>query len=122
MDLSNHWSATGSFNLTDGRDVEADEPLRQTSPVFGMACVQFSGMNFSGEFFARFNAKRSLEDMRMSERNKPHIYSSDGSLAWFTLNFRSRYNITNWLGLNAATENILDHYYPTYSSCTSAAG
>jgi hemoglobin/transferrin/lactoferrin receptor protein len=122
MDISNHWSATGSLNLTDGRDLEADEPLRHTTPVFGMAGVQYTGKKFRGEFFTRFNGKRSLEQMPASERNKQHLYSSDGSLAWFTLNFRSRYNISNWLGLNAAIENILDHHYRTYSSGISAPG
>jgi hemoglobin/transferrin/lactoferrin receptor protein len=122
IDISNYWSATGSINLTDGRDIESDEPLRHTTPVFGMASVQYSGKKFRGEFFARFNGKRSLDEMPISERNKPHIYSSDGSLAWFTLNVRGHYTINNWLGMNAAIENILDHHYRTYSSGISAPG
>jgi hypothetical protein len=36
VDFSNRWSATGSVNLTEGKDFEAVEPLRHTSSIFGL--------------------------------------------------------------------------------------
>ena len=56
------------------------------------------------------------------ERNKPHLYSNVGSLAWYTLNLRASYQINKFLGINAALENMLDHHYRTYSSGISAPG
>jgi hemoglobin/transferrin/lactoferrin receptor protein len=108
--------------MTEGRDLEQDQPLRHTTPVFGMASLKYSKQKFRGEFFLRFNGARPLKDLPPSERNKTHLYSSEGSLAWYTLNLRGQYTIRNWLTLNAALENILDHHYRTYSSGISAPG
>ncbi|MCK5469659.1 MAG: TonB-dependent receptor, partial [Cyclobacteriaceae bacterium] len=76
----------------------------------------------SSEFFVRFNGRRKFEDLPPSERSKTHLYSSEGSLAWYTLNLRLQYQINDYLGLNGAIENILDHHYRTYSSGISAPG
>jgi len=122
VDLSLTWSATANVNLTEGKDLENNEPLRHTTPVFGMASLNYKQKKINGEFFVRFNGARTLENLPPSERNKTHIYSSDGSLAWYTLNLRGQYTLTDWLTMNAALENILDHHYRTYSSGISAPG
>ena len=122
MEITPNWLAIGSFNMTEGRDRAENEPLRHTTPAFGMASIQFAKNKFRGEFFIRFNGKRTMENLPLSERNKPHLYSSDGSLAWYTFNLRSQYNICSWLSANAAVENLLDHHYRTYSSGISAPG
>jgi hemoglobin/transferrin/lactoferrin receptor protein len=116
------WSATANVNLTEGKDLENNEPLRHTTPVFGMASLNYKQKKINGEFFVRFNGARTRENLPPSERNKTHIYSSDGSLAWYTLNLRGQYTLTDWLTMNAALENILDHHYRTYSSGISAPG
>jgi hemoglobin/transferrin/lactoferrin receptor protein len=87
-----------------------------------MASLNYKQKKINGEFFVRFNGARTLENLPPSERNKTHIYSSDGSLAWYTLNLRGQYTLTDWLTMNAALENILDHHYRTYSSGISAPG
>jgi hemoglobin/transferrin/lactoferrin receptor protein len=122
IDFDATWSASTNLNVTEGSDLVADEPLRHTTPVFGMASVQYTRKKLKGEFFIRFNGKRSLEDLPPSERNKSNIYTSEGALAWFTLNLRSQYQITDWFGINVALENILDRHYRTYSSGISAPG
>jgi hemoglobin/transferrin/lactoferrin receptor protein len=122
IDFDANWSARANLNVTEGSDLVADEPLRHTTPVFGMASLQYTRKMLKGEFFARFNGKRSLEDLPPSERNKPNIYSSEGALGWFTLNLSAQYQLKEWLSINAALENILDHHYRTYSSGISAPG
>ena len=122
MDLSANWATSMSFNYTEGKDLIADEALRHTTPVFGMASLFYNQNKFKSEFYVRFNGKRKFEDLPPSERSKPHLYSSDGSLAWYTMNLRLQYQINDFLGLNGAIENILDHHYRTYSSGISAPG
>jgi len=120
--ISSRWSSSASFNVTEGWDLDNGEPLRHTTPAFGLASVTYSRRNWKGECFIRFNGSRTIENLPPSERNKPHIYSSDGSLAWYTLNIRGQYQISDWLSANIALENILDQHYRTYSSGISAPG
>lgn len=122
MELSASWSASMNINYIYGKDLIANEPLRHTTPVFGKASINYTLKKFRSELFMKFNGKRKLEDLPPSERNKPHLYSSDGSPGWYTLNFRFHYQINNYLSLNSALENILDHHYRTYSSGISAPG
>ncbi len=122
MELSASWSASMNINYIQGEDLIANEPLRHTTPVFGMTSLYYTLKKFRGELFIKFNGERKFEDLPPSERNKPHLYSSDGSPAWYTLNFRLHYQINNYLSVNSALENILDHHYRTYSSGISAPG
>ncbi len=122
MELNLYWSASMFINYTEGRDQINNEHLRHTTPLFGKASVVYARNNLKGELFVRFNGKRKFEDLPPSERNKTHLYTSEGSLAWFTLNLRAQYQLNNHLMFNAAVENILDHHYRTYSSGISAPG
>ena len=122
MEFSSRWFGSASLNYTEGRDLIADEPLRHTTPLFGLLSVVYTRNKFKGEFYTRFNGKRSFENLPPSERNKPHLYSSDGSLGWYTLNLRGNYQFNEIIGINVALENILDQHYRTYSSGISAPG
>jgi len=122
MDLTENWAASFYGNYTKGRDLINDEPLRHTTPVFGLASLFYNRSKFQGEFFIRFNGNVPFDDLPPSEKNKPYMYSSDGSLSWYTLNIRMQYQLNDVFLINAATENILDHHYRTYSSGISAPG
>ena len=122
MEFSSLWSGSASINVTEGKDLEMNEPLRHTTPLFGMVSIVYAKKRLRAEVYSRFNGKRSLENLPPSERNKPHLYSSDGSLAWYTINLRANYQLNTHLEIVGALENILDHHYRTYSSGISAPG
>jgi hemoglobin/transferrin/lactoferrin receptor protein len=122
MEMTKHWTASMNLDFTQGRDQETDEPLRHTTPLFGSASIIYKQRKFQIEFYSRFNGKRSFDDLPPSEQNKPHLYSSDGSPAWYTINLRGKYQLNKFLSFNSAFENIFDHHYRTYSSGISAPG
>ncbi|MCK5702091.1 MAG: TonB-dependent receptor, partial [Cyclobacteriaceae bacterium] len=122
MELTKNWSASMNVNYTNGKDLIANEPLRHTTPVFGLASIFYKQNKFKGEFFIRYNGKRTFEDLPPSERGKTHLYSSDGSLAWYTLNLRLQYQFNETIGINGGVENLLVYHYRTYSSGISAPG
>lgn len=122
MELTNNWSASMNINYTNGKDLVANEPLRHTTPIFGKASIFYNQNKFKGEFFMRYNGKRTFEDLTPSEKSKTHLYSSDGSLAWYTLNLRLQYQLNKTIGMTGGVENILHHHYRTYSSGISAPG
>ena len=74
-----------------------------------------------------YNGELGFDDLALSERNKPFIYATDAnglpfSPSWYTLNFRSQYQITNALKSTVSLENITDQRYRTYSSGIVAPG
>ena len=116
------WAARSTLTYTDGRDKTNDEPLRHTTPLFGQTSLLWNTDQVKAELFAKYNGKRAFEDLPPSEQNKPNLYTTDGSLAWFTLNLRGSYQLNPHLQITAALENIFDQHYRPYSSGISAPG
>jgi len=61
------------------------------------------------------------------EKAKTEIYAIDGngdpwSPAWYTLNFKAVYQLTEQLNISAGLENITNKGYRTYSSGICAPG
>ncbi|WKN42683.1 TonB-dependent receptor plug domain-containing protein [Tunicatimonas pelagia] len=121
-DLSPYWKLRATFSDNTGRDTEENQPLRHVTPWFGRTSVSYKRNKWQGEFFLRYNGSVALEDLAPSEQNKPHLYTEEGSLAWFTLNLISSYEILPKLRLQLGLENILDKHYRPYASGISAPG
>lgn len=121
-DLSARFSFASSFNYNEGEDNAEQVPLRHTTPNFGLASLTYKAKRVKTEFYVKFNGARKIQDFSPSELNKPHLYTSDGSLAWTTYNLRGSYQFTEKLSATAAIENIADLHYRPYSSGISAPG
>lgn len=118
----------GSFTLdsrltyTKGRDQSNSEPMRHVAPLFGMASITYQHNAIKVEANTKFNAKKDIVDFSPSERNKTHLYTTEGTPAWTTLNFKSSYQFSDQIRLNVGIENIFDKHYRPYSSGISAPG
>ena len=110
-----------SYTITRGRDSH-HRPLRHTTPDFGFLALDYRFKQFQSKLSYRFSGKRSFEDLPLSEQQKTHLYTSDGSLAWQTLNLSAAYHFSKTFTLTAGVENILDQHYRPYSSGISAPG
>jgi hemoglobin/transferrin/lactoferrin receptor protein len=129
LDFNDNISFKSIINYTYGRyaDVAKDTvvPLDHIPPVFGQSSILARQKSFEGEFFVRYNGKKTSADYSTSgEDNKQ--YSADivnGYMpSWFTLNLRAGYNFTKNLRLNASCENITDNRYRVFASGISAPG
>lgn len=109
-------------NNNDGEDEVEHIPLRHTNPLFGNVSLSYRAKKMTLEGYTNFQGKRTWEDLAPSEQAKTHLYTPEGSLAWYTLNIRSSYQISERLSATAALENILDKHYRPYSSGISAPG
>lgn len=121
-DLNKNFSLSSSFNYNEGEDKTENVPLRHTTPNFGQTSLTYKAKKLKTEFFVKYNGARKIEDFPPSELNKPHLYTSDGSLAWTTVNLRGSYQFNKVLSTTVALENILDLHYRPYSSGISAPG
>ncbi|MDW3209549.1 MAG: TonB-dependent receptor [Reichenbachiella sp.] len=109
-------------NNNDGEDEVDHVPLRHTNPLFGNVSLSYRTKKLMLEGYTNFQGKRTWEDLAPSEQAKTHLYTAEGALAWYTLNIRSSYQISEKLSATAALENILDKHYRPYSSGISAPG
>ncbi|MDF2453336.1 MAG: hypothetical protein K0S26_2840 [Bacteroidota bacterium] len=126
FDFNEHLSFKSVLNYTYGRytDTKKDTviPLDHIAPVFGQTSILYKTKNIDGEFFVRYNGKKTLADYSPSgEDNLPYA-TANGMPAWFTLNIRFGFNITKSLRLNAACENITNNRYRTFASGVNAPG
>ncbi len=102
-------------------------PLRHAAPLFGITHVTFTAKRVNLDLYAMYNSEVSFANMAPEEQGKTEIYATDDdgnpySPAWYTLNFKASYQITDFLAITAGVENITDLRYRPYSSGLVAAG
>lgn len=128
--LSENWSLTSNLTLTEGieeDDSGMDSPARHVAPTFGDFHLVWQNQKLKADMFLNYNGEISYDDLALSERSKEFIYAIDEngnpfSPSWYTLNFRSQYQISNALKTTISLENITNQRYRTYSSGIVAPG
>ncbi len=128
--LTDRLSLAGNLTLTNGIEEEdngTDSPGRHVAPTFGDLHLLWNNQKIKTDLFLNFNGEIAYEDLAPSERSKDYIYAVDAngnpySPSWYTLNFRSQYQITNAFKATAILENMTDQRYRSYSSGIVAPG
>jgi hemoglobin/transferrin/lactoferrin receptor protein len=126
LDFNENISLKSSLNYTYGRyaDTKNDTviPLDHIAPLFGQTSLLYKAKQIDGEFFIRYNGKKTLSDYSPSGEDNLQYATVNGMPAWFTLNIRLGINITKNFRLNAACENITDNRYRQFASGINAPG
>jgi len=128
--LTEQWSLSSNLTLTEGVEEEddgSDTPARHAAPTFGDFHVVWKNQRLRTDVFLNYNGEIANEDLAVSEQAKEYIYAVDEngnpfSPSWYTLNFRSQYDVTNNFKVTTSLENITDQRYRTYSSGIAAPG
>ena len=97
-------------------------PLDHIAPMFGQTSISYKAKGFDGEFFVRYNGKKTLADYSPSGEDNLQYATVNGMPSWFTLNIRLGANLSKNLRLNVACENITDNRYRAFASGMNAAG
>ncbi|MFO8053676.1 MAG: TonB-dependent receptor [Bacteroidales bacterium] len=120
-EISNRWSSSINYNLTQGEDKQGI-PLRHVTPGFGNLNIIYRANQFKASFFINYNDALKLKDMAPCEKNKTHMYTRDGSPQWYTVNLIFSWQIHKMMQVNLGCKNILDRHYRPYGSGISAPG
>jgi len=128
--ITENLSIASNLTLTEGIEEDDDGsevPPRHVAPTFGDFHVIWKNQRFQTDFFLNYNGEIAFEDLAPSERSTAFQYDLDEngnpfSPSWYTLNFRSQYNLSNTLKASFTLENITNQRYRTYSSGISAPG
>lgn len=128
--LDENWSLTSNLTITEGTEEDdngEDTPARHAAPTFGDFHVIWQNQKLKTDLFLNYNGEIGYSDLALSERSKNYIYDIDAngnpfSPSWYTLNFRSQYQISNAFKATVNLENITNQRYRTYSSGIAASG
>ncbi|MDT0606518.1 TonB-dependent receptor [Croceitalea rosinachiae] len=128
--MTENLSFVGNLTITEGIEEDSngtDSAARHAAPTFADAHLIWKNQKFKADLFLNYNEEIAFEDLALSEQSKDFIYASDKngnpfSPSWYTLNFRSQYQISNALKTTLSLENFTDQRYRTYSSGIVAPG
>ncbi|RDY59630.1 TonB-dependent receptor plug domain-containing protein [Flagellimonas nanhaiensis] len=128
--FNDNWAVSSNLTLTEGTEEDddgMDSPARHAAPTFADVHLIWKNQKVKADFFLNYNGEINYADLALSERSKAYIYASDSdgnpySPSWYTLNFRSQYQISNALKATMSLENITNQRYRTYSSGIVAPG
>ena len=128
--LTEQWSLSSNLTFTEGVEEEDDgseTPARHAAPTFGDFHIVWKNQRLRTDLFLNYNGEIAYDDLAVSEQSKEYIYATDENgnpfaPSWYTLNFRSQYDVTNNFKVTTSLENITDQRYRTYSSGIVAPG
>ena len=128
--LSDKLKAIAQYNFIDGKqkdDYSISMPVRHVPPQFGTFHLIYNNKEFMLDGYIDYNSEIPFYKLAQSEIDKSYLYALDSngnpySPAWYTINLRSRYMISESITMVASLENITNKLYRPYSSGISAPG
>lgn len=108
-------------------DNGSTSPAKHAAPLFGMSSLNYKRNKFNVNLYCYYQGEKSFGELPEEEQAKDEIYAKDANgnnyaPSWYTLNFKTSYDLNTFLSFNAGVENITDQRYRPYSSGISAAG
>ena len=102
-------------------------PSRHAAPFFGISRIGYETSNFDFQVNVQFSDAVNFSDLAEEEKGKTEIYAKDKdgnpySPSWYTLNFKTLYQLTNNFTITAGLENITDQRYSFFSSVIVSPG
>lgn len=131
LKLPADWSLALDANYQEGSNVAEDgreTPVRHVAPIFGRLSLSYrASRDLQWQLYSRFQGQRLGGAMPLSERGKTDIYALDAqgrpyAPAWYTLNLKMMYQLSEAWSFTAGLENMTDQRYRPYSSGLSGAG
>lgn len=128
--LSQGFKFSTDLNFQKGEEETDDglkSPSRHAPPFFGFSRLTYQTEKLDLQLYTHFQGEQSFENLALEERSKDEIYAKDSNgnnfaPAWYTLNFKALYPITEKLTLTTGLENITNQRYRPFSSGISGAG
>jgi len=125
FDITNKFELYSTISYTYGRSVGKDSkdlPLDHVPPLFGKTSFTFITKLINAEAYALYNGWKHIKDYNPSGEDNPQYATPNGSPAWFTLNLKTTFNLSQHFSLQPGIENLLDRNYRYFASGFSAPG
>lgn len=116
------FSIQSNLTYTYGRVKTDNSPFSSIPPVYGITSFKLELHKFKGEFYIRYNGWKKITDYSPAGEDNVEFATVNGNPSWYTLNFRTSYQLNQYLNLQFSVENILDRLYRFFASGVSAPG
>lgn len=120
--FNKYLSTKASLEVIRGKDITNNVPLSHIAPAFGSVYFNYNKPKYNVLFYTMFNLAKPISEYSPSPTDNAVFAPADGTPAWYTLNLKGRYSITEKLRIQAGIENILDLNYRYFASGLSASG
>jgi hemoglobin/transferrin/lactoferrin receptor protein len=122
--FSKSFSYSGNIAYTHGRFIESNRliPLDHVPPIYGRVSVDYDKDKLSTSLFCLFNGAKKLKDYNPDGEDNLRFALADGTPSWYSINFRSNYQISKNFSAQLGIDNILDRNYRHFASGISASG
>ena len=128
--LTTKLKLVAQYNFIDGKqkdDYSISMPIRHVPPQFGNLHLVYTNKKIILDGFIDYNSEIPFYKLAQPEIDKPYLYALDSngnpySPAWYTINLRSKYIISDNISIVASIENLRNKLYRPYSSGISAPG
>jgi len=90
--------------------------------VFAKAGLTYKNSKWQLNLYSLINGWKRIEDYSLSGEDNQQYATADGMPSWFTLNFKTAYNLNPKLQVQCGVENIFDKNYRQFASGVSAPG
>lgn len=115
----------GVINFTRGRFTDAingNTPLDHIPPTHGRVALKHTTTKWNADLSVLFNGWKRLSDYNPNGEDNLQYATADGMPSWYTINFRSSFELNKKIQLQVAVENLLDKNYRYFASGISAPG
>ena len=130
ISVTDHFKVTTQYSVIGGSEEDQngiEVPIRHVAPNFGNTHFIWENEKLKWDAFFNYTNELSFNQLAPSEVDKDYLYAKDKNgnpyaPSWFTLNFRSQYQVNNSTSVIATLENITNQRYRSYSSGIAAPG
>ena len=129
ISFSEYFKLHSQYSIVGGKEEDngIEVPVRHVSPSFGNTHLIWEMNKLKLNAYVDYNSELSFSQLAPSEINKAYLYAKDKngnpySPSWYTINFRSQYEISKYISVIATIENITNQRYRSYSSGIAAPG
>jgi hemoglobin/transferrin/lactoferrin receptor protein len=121
--LTPYFIFSSTLNNTKGiiKD-NKNSPLDHIPPMFGRTALKVNKNKFQIEVFSLYNGWKKIANYNPDGEDNQQYATAEGMPSWWTLNFRSSFQMSKKIQIQAACENILDKNYRNFASGISNAG
>jgi len=128
ISFNDYLKLTSQYSIVGGTEEGKDGievPVRHVAPSFGSTHLIWSKNKFKCDAFLNYNGE--LSNNQLASSIADYIFALDKNdkpyaPSWYTINFRSQFQINTSTTVVATVENITNQLYRPYSSGISAPG
>ena len=123
--LTKEFLFAGNIAYTYGRFTEsngAEVPLDHVPPMYGRVSMAYEKNKLGLNLFCLFNGAKDLKDYNPKGEDNLKFALATGTPSWYSINFRSNYEINQRFSAQIGVDNILDRNYRHFASGISSSG